>query len=446
MGEGYSGLSMEEHHIHLIVEEGADKGLEITVPPDGLRVGRSSSNDVVLKDPAMSRFHCRFFFKSSDGLWAEDLGSANQTMINGAPLQEARVRVGERIMIGDTVIKIVSDQPPEQSNQKLFESSSSADSHGKIEVLRSRSEKVETKDRLLRSMLMVVVAVLVLGSATIWVIKIFRHPYEQEALVTEEQSLPLEISYEKVQASPDNIFRYEMKLKDNKLSIQIDDLQNQRHVPKTQNKKVDSELIQSLVESINDSGFFEMKEEYKGLPSDVWDVWDLSITVGRKTHRVKVWNCMEPDSFKGVREVIEEFGQNELGLAALALSHEKLLELAQDAWLVGHNLYDQREVKNENLARAIRSLKEVDWYLETIEPKPGYFVEAVALRAECERDLNAIYNNHNFLANRAIKLKDWEEAAGQLRLICERIPDRSDDRHQSARKKLIDVERRLKKK
>ena len=91
-------------------------------------------------------------------------------------------------------------------------------------------------------------------------------------------------------------------------------------------------------------------------------------------------------------------------------------------------------------------MKEVDWYLETIEPKPDYYAEVVALRGDSERELNEIYNNHNFLANRAVKLKDWDEAASQLRLICEKISDRSDDRHQRARKKLIDVERRLKRK
>jgi hypothetical protein len=51
-----------------------------------------------------------------------------------------------------------------------------------------------------------------------------------------------------------------------------------------------------------------------------------------------------------------------------------------------------------------------------------------------------------FLAERAIRLKDWNEAALQLRLLCEKIPDRADSRHQNARKKLLAVERHLKKK
>ena len=437
-------VNMEQRCINLIVEHGPDKGMDITVPPGGLRVGRSSNNDVVMKDPAMSRFHCRFFFKPGEGLWAEDLGSANQTMVNEKPLQQTRLHVGDCIAIGDTTIKVIDDHLPETVPDKLFEASDvPAD---KIEVLRPPSGKAEAKGRLTRNVLFAVVAVLTLGIAAIWVIKIFHHPYDQHLLSSDQQVLPLEISYEKIQASNDNIFRYAFEMKDKKLCIQIDDLQNQRHVPMNQHKEIDHDLIQSMVGNIIDSGFFEMKEEHKGLPSDVWDVWDMSITVGRKTHRVKVRNCIEPEPFKNVREAIEEFGQNELGLAALALSHDKLIKLAKDAWLLGRNLYDQREVKNENLALAIRCLKEVDWYLETIEPKPDYYADAVALRGDSERELNEIYNNHNFLANRAVKLKDWDEAASQLRLICEKISDRSDDRHQRARKKLIDVERRLKRK
>jgi len=135
-----------------------------------------------------------------------------------------------------------------------------------------------------------------------------------------------------------------------------------------------------------------------------------------------------------------------LGLAALALAPEKLIDLACTASLLGRSLYDQREVKHDNLAKAIRSLHEVEWYLETIEPKPDFYAGTVALRKEAEREMQATADDLMFLAERAIRLKDWNEAALQLRLLCEKIPDRADSRHQNARKKLLAVERHLKKK
>ena len=82
---------------------------------------------------------------------------------------------------------------------------------------------------------------------------------------------------------------------------------------------------------------------------------------------------LEPDAFRRLRELLEEFAQNELGLAALAITPDKLLELAQAAFLQGRGLYDQRLVRNENLAGAIRALQETEWYLETILPKPDFY-------------------------------------------------------------------------
>ncbi|MDP2989753.1 MAG: FHA domain-containing protein, partial [Kiritimatiellota bacterium] len=111
---------MEKAQHHLVVEAGPDKGLVITVSPHGIRVGRSSNNDVVLKDSVMSRFHCRFFFKPEDGLWAEDLGSANQTLLNQAPMHVARLHVGDRLVIGDTTLKVDNDSILDVTTRKLF--------------------------------------------------------------------------------------------------------------------------------------------------------------------------------------------------------------------------------------------------------------------------------------------------------------------------------------
>jgi len=75
-----------------------------------------------------------------------------------------------------------------------------------------------------------------------------------------------------------------------------------------------------------------------------------------------------------------------------------------------------------------------------------FYAGAVALHAEAEREMQATADDLLFLAERAIRLKDWNEAALMLCLLCEKIPDRADSRHQNARKKLLAVERHLKKK
>jgi len=429
--------------VHLIVEEGPDRGRQISIRPEGARIGRSSNNDIALTDPVMSRFHCRIFFKPNEGLWIEDLGSANNTLLNSAPVRMMRLRAGDRLSLGDTILKVVSDEFPSSSAAQLFNApeSRAADSkQGPASIFAADTKK----KKLLTSLL--VIACCAAGLALIvHLLKSFPSGTDS-SLVLAEQPQKVEIYYEKVEASPKNIFRYELELANGELSVQIDDLENKRHVPKNQRKKLDPELLNSLCATLAQSDFNGLKELYKGSPEGVYDLWDLSITTGRNTHRVKVLNTIEPEQFKKTREAIEEFARNELGLSALALTKEKLLELAGAAALLGRNLYDQREVKRENLALAIRALKETEWYLETIDPKPDYYADSIALLRESERELEETCINYLFLADRAIKLKDWNEAASNLRVLLEKIPDRSDERHLNAQKKLIDVERHLKKK
>ena len=433
---------------HLVVEAGPDKGLTITVPPHGIRVGRSSNNDVVLKDSVMSRFHCRFFFKPDDGLWAEDLGSANQTHLNQAPMHVARLHIGDRLVLGDTTLKVDNDSILDVTSRKLFNTPvAEGPANGKIEF-RHASNGKEPGRKPLRAALMTLLILLAALGALLWIYK--TTPPAHDAAESQPSDTAgaqaLSISYEKVQADAKNIFRYVLELEANELSIQITDLQNKRQVAGQQRRQVAPEILQSLSDTIEQADFFALKESYQGVATDVWDLIDLTVTINRKTRRVRVLNTQEPEACKTVREAIEEFGQNELGLAALALAPEKLIDLARAASLLGRSLYDQREVKHDNLAKAIRSLHEVEWYLETIEPKPDFYASAVALRTEAEREMQATGDDLMFLAERAIRLKDWNEAALQLRLVCEKIPDRADSRHQNARKKLLAVERHLKKK
>ncbi|MDD5482394.1 MAG: FHA domain-containing protein [Kiritimatiellae bacterium] len=432
-----------ERPVHLIVEKGPDQGKEISIRPEGARIGRSSHNDVVLKDPVMSRYHCRLFFKPNEGLWVEDLGSANKTLLNSAPVHMARMRPGDQLALGDTVLKVVGDEYPSSSAAQLFGASESESFAGRPEgPLRQAAGK--NRKKLLAFLLAVVVVAAAL--ALIVHFQGLSAPGTENGAAKNGQVEKLEIYYEKIQASPKNIFRYELELKNDELSVQIDDLANKRHIAKNQHKKIDRDLIASLGDTLLQSDFNSLNEVHRGSTEEVYDLLDLTITFGRKTRRVQVFNTIEPEQFQQAREAIEEFAQNEIGLAALALTREKLLELAGDSARLGRQLYEQREVKRENLSLAIRALKEAEWYLETVEPKPDYYADAVVLRRECERELEENYKNHLFLAERAVKLRDWNDAAVNLRILMEKIPDRSDERHRNVRKKLIDVERHLKSK
>lgn len=72
-------------------------------------LGSEDDNDIVLKDPFVSRKHARLQW---DGAvwWLEDLGSKNGTLLNNLPLQPHRpqmVQPHAAISIGDIVFELL---------------------------------------------------------------------------------------------------------------------------------------------------------------------------------------------------------------------------------------------------------------------------------------------------------------------------------------------------
>jgi hypothetical protein len=425
--------------IHLVIEGGTDTGRQLSIPGGGARLGRSSKNDIVLLDPLLSRYHCRFFFKPEEGLWVADLGSANQTLVNDHPVQEARLRVGDAVMVGDTTLRVVADTvsgvPGTTSAMEPI-----------VDLGLQPAPAAPRRSALNTQVLIAVASVVALAAAAVWLPKLLRRsPSTPPAPPAPpvEQDYSLEVDYEKVLADTGNIFRYHLRIDPNRtIAVQIDDLANDRHVRKE--ARMDAPYVEAFARSLLESGFFSLQADYQGIQPGVFNQWDLSITVGTRTHRTRVLNRVEPEIFKNVCAKLEECGKNELGLWAIQFSPDKLVEMARNAYLLGKKLYDEREVRYGNLAASLKSFTEAEWYLETVEPKPDFYAEAVTFIGDCKRMLDERYENQNFRAERAIRLRDWEAAARELRILCEILPDRTDPRHEDARKKLLEIENRMK--
>ena len=76
------------------------------VPLQGtLSIGADATNQVVLDDRFVSRFHCRL--SATSGRWRiEDLGSTNGTYLDGAWVTGAEVDAGSRIRVGAAELRI----------------------------------------------------------------------------------------------------------------------------------------------------------------------------------------------------------------------------------------------------------------------------------------------------------------------------------------------------
>jgi len=90
------------------VLEGPMSGAQFELEKEVIFVGRSTGNDIKIRDEAVSRRHIKIFSVESC-YFIEDLKTKNGTMINGEPLDAGFARLiteDDRIQLGSTVIRL----------------------------------------------------------------------------------------------------------------------------------------------------------------------------------------------------------------------------------------------------------------------------------------------------------------------------------------------------
>lgn len=90
---------------------GKYQGGEFPLQPNReIVVGRSSDLDMVLVEDMVSRKHAKIAI-SEGVITIQDLGSTNGTFVNGEKIKKARLQEGDRILIGTSILKLVSIEP-----------------------------------------------------------------------------------------------------------------------------------------------------------------------------------------------------------------------------------------------------------------------------------------------------------------------------------------------
>jgi len=86
---------------------GKYQGGEFPLTTDGeIVIGRSSDTDMVLVEDMVSRKHAKITC-TANKLTIEDLRSTNGTFVNGEKVQQGRLKEGDRILIGTSILKLV---------------------------------------------------------------------------------------------------------------------------------------------------------------------------------------------------------------------------------------------------------------------------------------------------------------------------------------------------
>ena len=445
----------------LLITSGPMSGTRFEVGAGGVRLGRSSSNDVHIPDEELSRNHCLFEQSGEAGIRITDLASANGTFVNGEQLgsDSRELKGGDTIEVGSTKISVVGDEPPFAPRAAGIKVAATVDlglgaasaepAQGGV-ASHKQSKAQGGHQRTMIANVLWVVAALTVAVAIAVVLCAPRESEKPVAPVVEEKTEQKLVSlhYEKVEADVTRVFSYRMEIDGSGiLRVAFDDVPGEnRHVDKK--TKLSDKAKKRILEILEKPGFAALDDEYVG--SSVEDEnalksFRIRVVRWNSIKDVLVENTQEPDAFREVREALETFSRNELGIWAIQYSKEKLIELSDESAKVGDAKWEDREVEYGNLSTAIKAYKDALFYLETINPKPDGYAEIKEKLARTEAELKQRYEDQRFRADKAMNLGDWETAQNELKILCELVPERDDPRHAEANARLVDVENRMKK-
>lgn len=430
----------------LIQLSGAEAGRRSVIPETGLRIGRASSNDLSIADEELSRNHCIIEYKAGT-LQILDLASANGTYVNSESIGNSPYTLhgGDVIEIGVTRLRVIV--PSEGGNGAAIDLGLEKTPPSATNAVGSPTKKLRT-----RRFVLIILGLLVLIAAGVLFWLPVDQPSAPNTSATNEMPLAAKkdglfaLYCENIEANNTFIFRYQMTIgPDAVLRVVSDNVPGEnRHVDKS--VRLTPEVIARVDAIFKTAGWDDLDSVYSGMSAtDANELKSSRVRVVRagKVKDVLVENTPEPPAFTAVREALETFARNELGIWAIQYSREKLVELSLASEETGDTKWADRGVEFGNLSAAIKAYKESLFYLETVDPKPQHFASVKKKLEVAESELDERYREQRFLANKAINLADWAEAQKQLRILCNLIPDKDDPRHKEANAKLVEIDGRL---
>jgi diguanylate cyclase (GGDEF)-like protein len=93
----------------IIVIYGPELGKRVQLGTAPFEIGRSSKNDLFLDQESVSRHHARITFDGTH-YWVGDLKSTNGTFVNDEPIREQRLKDGDQVRIGRSILKFMTGE------------------------------------------------------------------------------------------------------------------------------------------------------------------------------------------------------------------------------------------------------------------------------------------------------------------------------------------------
>jgi len=446
--------------LELLVTEGPLKGRRFGVPADGLRLGRSSSCEISIPDPALSRNHCLFETRDG-GLWVTDLASANGTVVNEEQLgSDSRIlKPGDMVFVGESALRTVAAGEPAADSAAAQAAASAlpkidlglgggeSSPEGAADVA---SDEGGARSQWLRYVLWGVALLLVLAAALL-----ILQPVATEAdvpvaeLPAGELGELVSFTYEKVHAGPHSAFRYAVAYDgaSKSLHVNVNEVPSGRGVTESA-KLSDEECARLANEVLSDAKLYGLSPAYTGSPSEPGALksYVLHVVRGRRVLDVSVENASEPEEFQDARIKLEAFVNSKLNLHAIQMPVERLQELSAEARRVADAKWDERKSRFGNYAEALRKYDEAINYLKTLDPKPPDYERVREQRRMVKDEQDRVFTEYRIQADQYIGTQNWEKAKEKLHILLELVDDPNDERNKETSRKLLEVEARMREK
>ena len=111
-GPTFGDQGVDKSHASLVVMQGAEIGRDFRLRKNRMVIGRSTRADICLPDDEASREHAYISYEGTGTIHGAtftltDLGSTNHTFVNSKRVESVQLRDGDKILIGDSVLKFV---------------------------------------------------------------------------------------------------------------------------------------------------------------------------------------------------------------------------------------------------------------------------------------------------------------------------------------------------
>lgn len=443
----------------IVIVSGESGGKRFEVPAAGLRLGRSSSNDIHIPDEELSRNHCLFECSGEAGITLTDLASANGTFVNGENIGAAtrELKAGDEVLVGQTLINIVGEAAPAAP---VVASAGGKDvdlgfGPSKEEKAIAEAAAASAKKGFTPSKIATMVAVGVLV-ALIGYVLLYGNPFDftagkgrKKAASAESKADDGIISfyYEKVEADSTRVFRYASELnREGYLSVQFDDLPREnRHMPPAPKKIAESDM-KILKAIFDDSAWGGFKNEYVG-PTTAYEnslkQWRIKLVRKDGVKEVVVRNELEPEGFAKLRGDLETWSNNVLGVQSIERSREELVRSSEENEALGDEKWDKRDVQDRNLSDAIGCYTLAKNDLASLGASAGDIDRIQRKIEKAKEELNVRYKAVRIEADRLKTIGDLERAREEFAKIRAMIPVREDSRHREAEKNIEIIELKM---